>query len=406
MRAAVLGVVVACGGSGTNAPPDVEVEPFTEVRLTVANQPGSGVVVAYQDGSGGWTKVESQTATYTLPIFSNRYGALVSCTSPGAIYVGLAFFQVSEMPALTMKSPCTDPLPSTFAGTITGGDGSFVFVSVDPQHAALLAPRDPKTFELEGASTADLAVVRFSADPTTGPVQEVDRIAIVRGQLPVSDLAVDLAAGTAPTVVDYLVPVEPLDEQAILQASVVTERNTILLGQDARQGDGGPATLRVFGLPASLELATDRYRVGTVIARGGRSAFAEERIFESVTEVAGASFERMAPFVGSVEADGLLPAIRFTPHPTAQGYTVDGGRSGTPGTAIVSATFSATWLGSDDVLRIPDVSEVVEIDEGIDGEPFVTAQAEQSTLGVTDVPLPFTPRSPGPPGSVRTSAGL
>ncbi len=414
--AALAGCLMACGEDG--AAPDAPAAPSVDVLFTILDHPANpaafGLIVAFQDGDGEWTAAERDGATYTLPIRTDRYGVAWTCVSGSGSggFVGLAYFTLAEMPALAVKTvpgnQCTDDPPSgTFAGTVTGGQGTFISVFKDPQHGVLLSPTDPHTFSITASPTpGDLGVVRFSNDPTASPIQESDKILILRDQAPASDIAVDLATADGPTLTTYdILPTQP-DELTIMITSVVTATNTILLGQDSRGPGTGSSTLRVFGLPSAIELAGDRYLVGTTVAANGHQ-FEEVRAFETLTEISAASFQRMAPFVGTIEGDGSLPAaLHFDQHPTADGYTYEAFLS----TSLVfwSATFSASWLGDRGEFHAPDLRNVSGWPDEltITGAASVTARAEQSSLGVSDLPIPFAIRAPGPAGTVRASSTL
>lgn len=134
--------------------------------------------------------------------------------------------------------------------------------------------------------------------------------------------------------------------------------------------------------------------------------FEEDRTFESLEEVTSTELTRLAPFVATVDPSTTLPTVRFVPHPTAQGYTYQSYFSNPSRLVMLHATFSAAWLGAETKLQIPDLSGVVELDDQIVAGPSVNARAEHSTLGVTDLPLSFALRAPGPTGAIRTSAGF
>lgn len=216
--------------------------------------------VAYQDGSGAFTRVTGTANVYTFTILATK-GAVATVTQSGvAFYTVVQYFSQAE--AATLPIDCAGATGKTINGTVAGlGAGDVANISMGGGGAVVAPPAT--AFQLFPVATGAQDLVAYRRNAAT-PGAANDRVIIRRG--------VNVADGGTLPQLDFTNVAEVMLPQTVtITLTGATAGNFIRQDQGYLTGaactphvlydkSGTTTSLFVYGIPAN-QLASDFYRL-------------------------------------------------------------------------------------------------------------------------------------------------
>jgi len=317
--------------------------------------------VAFQDGTGAWTRVTGTNDVYKFNVTSGKGGYAVTTRSGTTTSTDVSLFTQAELTSAPIVF-CTDEGTRSVTGTVAGlGQTDAAFVSMGDGTATVTAATPSFTLSNMLSGPQDLVAYRTSL--LAGPSAS-DRAVIMR------DL--NTASGGSVGTIDFggsaaITPVSgTITVTGGLAGDSYTQSMSYLTGANCTTGTlyfasgGTSATLTAFGIPAASQRATDFHEllVATGNATATRSVFASFHTFGSQTIALGAALPTptMTSLAGSYKR---LQAALTLPSDYQTALSLSYNQGGKD--ASVSASFG--YLGSANAtIAFPDFSAVAGFD--------------------------------------------
>jgi hypothetical protein len=222
--------------------------------------------VAFQDGSGTYTRVNGTGDVYTFNVASTK-GAFATVTQNGTVFnTTVQYFAQSETAGIV--GSCTATGGKTVNGTLNGVTAGYV-ASISMGGAQTIVNGPATTFQLAGVAAGSQDLVAYNRNGAT-PGAALDRLIIRRG--------LNIADGGSVGLLDFVSAADLMQPTTVTYTvngagagTTISQNQAYLTGTACTAHplytkSGTTNSLFVYGVPTASQVATDFYRLGVTEA--------------------------------------------------------------------------------------------------------------------------------------------
>ena len=329
--------------------------------------------VAYQDGSGAWTRAVGNADVYSFNISSNTAGlATVTSGSAGHDNITIFFLSKNEITGMSAGSLCPQAVGTK---SVTGTTANltadqFAFVSLGGGFTSFPASSGAPNFTITGVRNGTFDLLGVASAMTL--THATDKVIIRRGinTTAIADggsvgPVLDFASGEAQTVAAATITLtNTAGGETVTQSmtyQLATGCTAALLGTG---GQVAGTSFTAYGVPAGLQVAGETHGLSVIAATGSTSSRLATEYFQPLADRNFALPDPMPALTPTVLA-GSYKRLEFQ-YTMPTGLTSFGTGSYFDGTAAKVVTMSATqaYLGGTNVdLIMPDFSGLAGFDD-------------------------------------------